>query len=73
VRDRLGEASVVPLGTLVHRRRLAHVPFGTLSSRALAPANPSGSPVKGESGLRVPRSPRPCAGARPRDRDESPP
>jgi len=33
VRDRLGEASVVPLGTLVHRRRLSHVPFGTLSPR----------------------------------------
>ena len=36
VRDRLGEASVVPLGTLVHRRRLAHVPFGTLSARTTA-------------------------------------
>ena len=46
VRDKLGEASVVPLGTLVHRRRLAHVPFGTLSSRALAPA-------KRDAGVRV--------------------
>jgi DNA polymerase-4 len=34
VRDRLGEASVVPLGTLTYRRSLTHVPFGTLSSRA---------------------------------------
>jgi DNA polymerase IV len=28
VRDRLGEASLVPAGTLDHRRRLGHVPFG---------------------------------------------
>ena len=34
VRDRLGEASVVPLGTLVHRRGRSHVPFGAVSSRA---------------------------------------
>ncbi len=37
VRDRLGEASVVPLGTLVHRRALSHVPFGKVSSRVLKP------------------------------------
>ena len=35
VRDRMGEASVVPLGTLIHRRTLHHVPFG---SRPRAPA-----------------------------------
>ena len=34
VRDKLGEASVVPAGSLTHRRRLAHVPFGVLSSRS---------------------------------------
>ena len=28
VRDRMGESSVVPLGTLIHRRTLHHVPFG---------------------------------------------
>lgn len=28
VRDRLGEASLVPAGTLAHRRALGHVPFG---------------------------------------------
>ena len=33
VRDKLGEASVVPLGSLAHRRSLGHVPFGALSSR----------------------------------------
>jgi DNA polymerase-4 len=67
VRDRLGEASVVPLGTLVHRRRLSHVPFGPLSSRALVPA-------KGEPEPRVPRSPRPRRpGNRPRDSGGSPP
>src|SRR5262249_51674994 len=41
VRDRLGEASVVPLGSIVqrsagslaHRRERGHVPFGVISSR----------------------------------------
>jgi hypothetical protein len=28
VRDKLGEASVVPAGSLAHRRALGHVPFG---------------------------------------------
>jgi len=30
VRDRLGEASVVPAGALAHRHALGHVPFGAL-------------------------------------------
>ncbi|HEY6868000.1 MAG TPA: DNA polymerase IV [Candidatus Eisenbacteria bacterium] len=34
VRDRLGEASVVPAGSLTHRRRLGHVPFGAPTARA---------------------------------------
>jgi DNA polymerase IV len=55
VRDKLGEASVVPLGTLIHRRRLAHVPFGTLSARSPAPA-------RGEGRTRV----APPSGRRPR-------
>ena len=33
VRDKLGEASVVPAGSLAHRRALGHVPFGPLSGR----------------------------------------
>jgi DNA polymerase-4 len=33
VRDKLGEASVVPAGSLIHRRRLAHVPFGSGTRR----------------------------------------
>jgi len=67
VRDRLGEASVVPLGTLVHRRRLAHVPFGTLSSRALAPA-------KRDAGRNARPSPRARVRAnRARDPGEVPP
>jgi len=33
VRDRLGEASLVPAGTLTHRRRLGHVPFGPVSGQ----------------------------------------
>ena len=53
VRDKLGEASVVPLGTLVHRRRLAHVPFGTLSSRVLVPSQRvAGASVLPPSGRR---------------------
>jgi DNA polymerase-4 len=67
VRDRLGEASVVPLGTLVHRRRLSHVPFGTLSSRAPAPA-------KGETRRGARPSPRTRVRAgRTRDSGEAPP
>jgi DNA polymerase-4 len=67
VRDRLGEASVVPLGTLVHRRRLSHVPFGALSSRALAPA-------KTDARRNAPSSPRARARAnRARDSGEVPP
>jgi len=31
VRDRLGEASLVPAGALTHRRRLGHVPFGPVA------------------------------------------
>ncbi|MGH9194344.1 MAG: DNA polymerase IV [Acidimicrobiia bacterium] len=39
IRDRLGEAALVPAGTLSQQRSLAHVPFGTLSPRSkLRPA-----------------------------------
>jgi hypothetical protein len=33
VRDRLGESSLVPAGSLTHRRRLGHVPFGPVTGR----------------------------------------
>ena len=33
LRDRLGEAAVVPAGSLTHRRALGHVPFGTRPGR----------------------------------------
>jgi DNA polymerase-4 len=33
VRDKLGEASVVPAGSLAHRRALGHVPFGAVKGR----------------------------------------
>lgn len=33
VRDKLGEASVVPAGSLAHRRTLGHVPFGAVAKR----------------------------------------
>jgi DNA polymerase-4 len=32
VRDRLGEAVLVPAGALAHRRRLGHVPFGAIGT-----------------------------------------
>jgi DNA polymerase-4 len=35
VRDKLGEAIVVPAGTLTQRRELSHVPFGALSGRVM--------------------------------------
>jgi nucleotidyltransferase/DNA polymerase involved in DNA repair len=37
VRDRLGEASLIPAGAMTGRSRLSHVPFGAISSRTLAP------------------------------------
>ncbi|HET9327175.1 MAG TPA: DNA polymerase IV [Candidatus Eisenbacteria bacterium] len=37
VRDRLGEASLIPAGAMTGRSRLSHVPFGAISSRAMAP------------------------------------
>lgn len=43
LRDRLGEASVVPAGSLSHRRALGHVPFGALPARA-----PGRAPGKGK-------------------------
>ncbi len=33
VRDKLGEASVVPAGSLAHRRALGHVPFGAVKGK----------------------------------------
>ena len=35
LRDRLGEASLVPAGSLTHRRRSGVVPFGTMSGRTM--------------------------------------
>jgi len=35
VRNKLGEASLVPLGSLTHRGGLRHVPFGAMSGRVL--------------------------------------
>ena len=35
VRDRLGEASLVPAASLAGRSRLSHVPFGAISSRTI--------------------------------------
>ena len=76
VRDRMGEASVVPLGSLVHRRTLSHVPFGTLAARALAkrPAtSPASVPPPARSLARAKRigSSEPRASKRP-SREEPP-
>ena len=35
VRDKLGDAVLVPAGTLTHRRTLGHVPFGAISGMTL--------------------------------------
>ena len=35
LRDKLGEAALVPAGSLTHRRALGHVPFGALTGRVL--------------------------------------
>jgi DNA polymerase-4 len=48
VRDRLGEAIVVPLGSLVHRKRPSHVPFGTPKPERA----PRGTPRAGPGGPR---------------------
>ncbi|NOT34129.1 MAG: DNA polymerase IV [Candidatus Eisenbacteria bacterium] len=45
VRDKLGEASVVPAGTLAHRSRSTHVPFGALKRR-----DPGSRPRDSDSG-----------------------
>jgi DNA polymerase-4 len=43
VRDRLGEASVVPLGSLRHRRTLGHVPFGSVRGPGVTRRTPGRS------------------------------
>jgi DNA polymerase-4 len=43
VRDRLGESSVVPLGSLIHRRTLGHVPFGRVRGSRVTRRTPGGS------------------------------
>jgi DNA polymerase-4 len=43
LRDRMGEAKLVPAGSLTHRRSLGHVPFGELSDRTRARSR-SGDP-----------------------------
>jgi DNA polymerase-4 len=35
VRDRLGESSLVPAGSLTHRRPMGHVPFGAITPRTV--------------------------------------
>jgi DNA polymerase IV len=72
VRDRLGEASVVPLGTLVHRRGLSHVPFGTISPRAPRAGRES-SAEPGSHGPVAPSSRSLARAQRYSGRDEPPP
>jgi DNA polymerase-4 len=46
VRDKLGEASVVPAGSLAHRRAIGHVPFGAVKGRE-AEGRPRGGYARG--------------------------
>ena len=50
LRDKLGEASVVPLGTLRHRGRLGHVPFGAVKPGDVGgkPDSPAIDPIEDE-------------------------
>ncbi len=48
VRDRLGEAAVVPAGSLTHRRALGHVPFGAARERARRRAAGRDDPPAGQ-------------------------
>jgi DNA polymerase-4 len=48
VRDKLGEASVVPAGSLAHRRALGHVPFGTMSGRVAVERSRRDNPGYGD-------------------------
>lgn len=45
VRDKLGEASVVPAGSLTHQRELGHVPFGSAKRRPKGPLSREGATV----------------------------
>jgi DNA polymerase-4 len=47
VRDKLGEASVVPAGSLAHRRALGHVPFGTVAKGKDGAGKPRGGYARG--------------------------
>jgi DNA polymerase-4 len=55
VRDRLGEASLVPAGALTGRSHLSHVPFGALSARTRERRSPP-SRARGEPAWKPPGS-----------------
>jgi len=69
LRDKLGEASVVPLGSLRHRGRLGHVPFG-----AVKPGDVAGQrePRRARDVRRAPDSPGGTARAMKRDDRDDP-
>jgi DNA polymerase-4 len=52
VRDKLGEASVVPAGSLTHRRELGHVPFGAVAKREGPALSREGAAARMKSALR---------------------
>ena len=55
VRDRLGESSLIPAGSLVHRRELGHVPFGALSVRVVrSTRSPIETALRHSKKLRIP-------------------
>ena len=51
-RDKLGEASVVPAGSLTHRRALGHVPFGAVKRRDGPTLSREGAEAQVKSQLR---------------------
>lgn len=66
VRDKLGEASVVPAGSLTHRRELGHVPFGPVAKPDRPALSREGATSQVRSKLRRDQDPR--RASRPVDR-----
>ncbi len=61
VRDKLGEAVIVPAGSLSYRRALGHVPFGAVSSRSRPAATPEAAEPVGRARRRETGWPDPTA------------
>lgn len=75
VRDRLGESSVVPAGSLTHRREPGHVPFGAAKRATTAALSREGATVDMKKRLKRegPAAGRPDAGETRKDGPGRPP